>query len=119
MSTRTPSQSNRCRASRRHSALAMSRCCESLEARRLLSVEPGQAVLPGTSPSPAGSAVKQTPDGFVSLAESLKDLPVNETGAGGSGGFTPIRVRSSRPGAPVTVYLDFDGEAPFYWTVGG
>src|SRR5688572_11239001 len=111
MSTRSPSQSNRSRASRRRSFRAMTRCCESLEARRLLSV------LPGPSPLRMESAVKHVPGGFVSLADTLKDLPANEPDPREGG--SPIRARSSRPGAPVTVYLDFDGEAPFFWSVNG
>jgi hypothetical protein len=95
---------------------------ESFEVRRLLSAAATQETdLHGISSEIAACQPIVQPSGIVSLAESMKDTPPVLSGVAPRGGppFSPIRVQNSRLGAPVTIYLDFDGEDPFFWDAGG
>src|SRR5262245_35230333 len=82
------------RKSRQHSSQPKQRLFESLEKREMMAVTPlYYAAVAGTSNRIEQVAVATFPD-------------TNTTGDSFS---VPVPAFSSRPGAPATIYLDFDG----------
>ncbi len=84
----------------------------------MLSVVPEAFVGHGSGCCCLGCQPRQFPPGSMSLAESMEGSPGITARTLNSTPTVPVRPQSSRPGALVKLYLDFDGEAPFVWQAG-